>query len=98
MCEDRIGTGPPRARTEVISVDLEYWAISVLMAGLFRYGPHNVHEEVNSGASNVREEVNSGFNNVREEVNSGAGSRSAPYGWILCIAFSVTGRFLRIEI
>ena len=27
-CEDRIGTGPPRARTEVIYVDLGYWAIS----------------------------------------------------------------------
>ena len=26
--EDRIGTGPPRARTEVIYVDLGYWAIS----------------------------------------------------------------------
>ena len=24
--EDRIGTGPPRARTEVICVDLGYWA------------------------------------------------------------------------
>ena len=29
-CEDRIGTGPPRARTEVIHVDLKYWAISQL--------------------------------------------------------------------
>ena len=28
MCEDRIGTGPPRARTQVIYVDLGYWAIS----------------------------------------------------------------------
>jgi len=28
LCEDRIGTGPPRARTEVIYVDLGYWAIS----------------------------------------------------------------------
>ena len=28
MCEDRIGTGPPRARTEVIYADLGYWAIS----------------------------------------------------------------------
>jgi len=27
-CQDRIGTGPPRARTEVIYVDLGYWAIS----------------------------------------------------------------------
>ena len=27
MCEDRIGTGPPRVRTEVIHVDLGYWAI-----------------------------------------------------------------------
>ena len=27
-CEDRLGTGPPRARTEVIYVDLGYWAIS----------------------------------------------------------------------
>ena len=27
-CEDRIGTGPPRARTEVIYVDFGYWAIS----------------------------------------------------------------------
>ena len=27
-CEDRIGTGPPRARTEVIYVDLGYWASS----------------------------------------------------------------------
>jgi hypothetical protein len=27
-CEDRIGTGLPRARTEVIYVDLGYWAIS----------------------------------------------------------------------
>ena len=27
-CEDRIGTGPPRARTEVIYVDLGYWAIA----------------------------------------------------------------------
>ena len=27
-CEDRIGTGPPRARTEVIYVDLGYRAIS----------------------------------------------------------------------
>jgi len=27
-CEDRIGTSPPRARTEVIYVDLGYWAIS----------------------------------------------------------------------
>ena len=26
--EDRIGTGPPRARTAVIQVDLGYWAIS----------------------------------------------------------------------
>ena len=25
--EDRIGTGPPRARTEVVYVDLGYWAI-----------------------------------------------------------------------
>ena len=24
--EDRIGTGPPRARTQVIYVDLRYWA------------------------------------------------------------------------
>jgi len=28
QCEDRIGTGPPWARTEVIYVDLGYWAIS----------------------------------------------------------------------
>ena len=27
-CEDRIGTGPPRARTEVIYADLRYWAFS----------------------------------------------------------------------
>ena len=27
-CEDRLGTGPPRARTEVIYVDLGYWVIS----------------------------------------------------------------------
>jgi len=27
-CEDRLGTGPPRARTDVIYVDLGYWAIS----------------------------------------------------------------------
>ena len=27
-CEDRIRTGPPRASTEVIYVDLGYWAIS----------------------------------------------------------------------
>jgi len=27
-CEDRIGTGPPRARTDVIYVDLGNWAIS----------------------------------------------------------------------
>ena len=27
-CEDRLGTGPPRARTEVIHVGLGYWAIS----------------------------------------------------------------------
>jgi len=27
-CGDRIGTGPPRARTEVIHVDLGYWAVS----------------------------------------------------------------------
>jgi len=27
-CEDRIGTGPPRARTEVIYVELGCWAIS----------------------------------------------------------------------
>ena len=27
-CEDRIGTGPPLARTEVVYVDLGYWAIS----------------------------------------------------------------------
>jgi len=27
-CEDRVGTGPPRARTEVIYVDLGHWAIS----------------------------------------------------------------------
>ena len=26
-CEDRIGTGPPRARTEVIYVDLGYWLV-----------------------------------------------------------------------
>jgi len=29
-CEDRVGTGPPQARTEVIYVDLGYWAISVV--------------------------------------------------------------------
>ena len=29
VCEDRIGTGPPRARTKVIYVDLGYWAISI---------------------------------------------------------------------
>jgi hypothetical protein len=29
-CEDRIGTGPPRAKTEVIHVDLGYWAISAV--------------------------------------------------------------------
>ena len=28
VCEDRLGTGPPRARTEVIYVDLGCWAIS----------------------------------------------------------------------
>jgi len=28
VCEDRIGTGPPRARTEVIYVDLGDWTIS----------------------------------------------------------------------
>jgi len=28
QCEDRIGTGPPRARTNVIYVDLGCWAIS----------------------------------------------------------------------
>ena len=28
VCEDRIGTGPPRAETEVIYVNLGYWAIS----------------------------------------------------------------------
>jgi len=28
VCEDRLGTGPPRARTEVIYVDLGYWAVS----------------------------------------------------------------------
>ena len=28
LCEDRIGTGPPRAKTEVMYLDLEYWAIS----------------------------------------------------------------------
>ena len=27
-CEDRVGTGPPQARTEVIYVDLGFWAIS----------------------------------------------------------------------
>ena len=27
-CEDRIGTGPPLARTKFIYVDLGYWAIS----------------------------------------------------------------------
>jgi hypothetical protein len=27
-CEDRIGTGPPRARKEVKYVDLRYWALS----------------------------------------------------------------------
>ena len=26
QCEDRIGTGPPRAKIEVIYVDLGYWA------------------------------------------------------------------------
>ena len=31
--EDRIGTGPPRARTEVIYVDLGYWAISAALVG-----------------------------------------------------------------
>ena len=30
-CADRIGTGPPQARTEVIYVDLEYWAVSGLI-------------------------------------------------------------------
>ena len=33
-CEDRIGTGPPRARTEVICVDLGYWAVSGIILGL----------------------------------------------------------------
>ena len=28
LCEHRIGTGPPRAKTEVIHVDLGYWAVS----------------------------------------------------------------------
>ena len=27
-CEDRVGTGPPRVKTEVIYVDLRYWSIS----------------------------------------------------------------------
>jgi len=31
--EDRIGTGPPRARTEVIYVDLGYWAIRPRLRG-----------------------------------------------------------------
>jgi len=47
-CEDRTGTGPPLARTEVIYVDLGYWAIS----GLSRYGPHMrtlVHKRSRSG-------------------------------------------------
>ena len=28
LCEDRIGTGPPRTRTEVIHVDLGHWTVS----------------------------------------------------------------------
>ena len=28
VCEVRIGTGPPRARTEVIHADLGHWAVS----------------------------------------------------------------------
>jgi len=28
LCEDRIGMGPPRAKTEVIHIDLGFWAIS----------------------------------------------------------------------
>ena len=28
LCEDRIGTGPPRARTDVVYVDLANWAIA----------------------------------------------------------------------
>ena len=70
------------------------------MAGPSRYGPHNVHaevnsgvndvrEEVNSGANHVREEVNAGVNNVREEVNSGAGSRGAISAGSLRIAFQL---------
>jgi hypothetical protein len=31
VSEDRIETGPPRPRTEVISVDLGYWSISGLI-------------------------------------------------------------------
>ena len=32
-CEDRIGTGPSRARTEVIYANLGYWAISGSIQG-----------------------------------------------------------------
>jgi len=35
-CEDLTETGPPRARTQVVYVDLGYWAIS----GSIQYGPH----------------------------------------------------------
>ena len=31
--EDRLGMGPPRARTEVVSVDLGYWAVSQTSCG-----------------------------------------------------------------
>ena len=27
-CEDRVGTGPPRVRTELVYVDLGYWVYS----------------------------------------------------------------------